>query len=89
VQLWPPLPQRLRSAQVLIRFGVRLLVMVVFASVGSNGFNQSLMALSWMAAAFCAAIAAIRHERILDLDLNHWDEVAAYGALCALTRALG
>ena len=89
MQHWPNLPQRLRSAQVLIRFGVRLLVLVVFASFGSIEFTQSLMALSWMAAAFCAAIAAIRHERILDLDLNHWDEVAAYGALCALTRALG
>jgi hypothetical protein len=34
-------------------------------------------------------IAGIRRERFLDHDLNHWDEMAAYAALCALTRALG
>ena len=74
---------------MLIRFGVRLLVLVVFAGFGSIGFNQSLIALFWMAAILCAAIAGIRRERILDHDLNHWDEVAAYGALYAFTRALG
>ena len=85
----PNLPQRLRSTQVPIRFGVRLLVLVGFASLGSIGFNQSLMALFWMAGVLCAAIACIRRDRLLDHDLNHWDEVAAYGALYALTRALG
>ena len=89
MQHWPNLPQRLRSTQVLIRFGVRLLVLVGFASLGSIGFNQSLMALFWMAGVLCAAIACIRRDRLLDHDLNHWDEVAAYGALYALTRALG
>ena len=47
------------------------------------------MALFWMATVLCAVIAGIRRERLLDHDLNHWDEMAAYGALCALTRALG
>jgi hypothetical protein len=42
-----------------------------------------------MAAVLCAVIAGIRRERFLDHDLNHWDEMAAYAALCALTRALG
>ena len=89
MQHWPNLPQRLRSTQVLIRFGVRLLVLVGFASLGSIGFNQSLMALFWMAGVLCAAIACIRRDRLLDQYLNHWDEVAAYSALYSLTRALG
>jgi hypothetical protein len=42
-----------------------------------------------MAAVLCALIAGIRQERFLDHDLNHWDEMAAYSALCALTRSLG
>ncbi|WP_249791320.1 hypothetical protein [Bradyrhizobium sp. SRL28] len=79
----------MRSAQVLVRFGVRLLVLVAFASFGSIALNQSLMALFWMATVLCAVIAGIRRERLLDHDLNHWDEMAAYGARCALTRALG
>jgi len=89
VQHWPNLRQRLRSTQVLIRFGVRLVILAAFASSGSIGFNQSLMALCWMAAVLCAAIACIRRDRLLDHDLNHWDEVVAYGALYALTRSLG
>ena len=86
---WPSLRRRLRSTQVLIRFGVRLLILIAFAGFGSIGLNQSLLALFWMAAVLCALIAAIRQERFLDRDLNHWDEMAAYSALCALTRSLG
>ena len=89
MQHWLNLPRRLRSAQVLVRFGVRLLVLVAFAGFGSIGLNQSLLALFWMAAVLCAVIAGIRRERFLDHDLNHWDEMAAYAALCALTRAIG
>jgi hypothetical protein len=89
VQHWPNLPRRLQSAQVLVRFGLRLLVLVAFACFGSIGLNQSLLALFWMAAVLCAVIAGIRRERFLDHDLNHWDEMAAYSALCALTRSLG
>jgi len=89
VQHWPNLRRRLRSTQVLIRFGVRLLVLIAFAGFGSIGLNQSLLALFWMAAVLCALIAAIRRERFLDHYLNHWDEMAAYSALCALTRSLG
>ena len=86
---WPSLRRRLRSTQVLIRFGVRLLILIAFAGFGSIGLNQSLLALFWMAAVLCALIAGIRRERLLDHDLNHWDEMAAYSALCALTRSLG
>jgi len=50
VQHWPNLPRRLRSTQVLIRFGLRL---IAFAGFGSIGLNQSLLALFWMAAVLC------------------------------------
>jgi hypothetical protein len=72
-----------------MRFGLRLLILVAFAGFGSIGLNQGLMALFWMATVLCALIAGIRRERFLDHDLNHRDEMAAYGALCALTRSLG
>ena len=89
MQHWPNLPRRLRSVRVLVRFGLRLLILIAFAGFASVGLNQSLMALFWMATVLCALIAGIRQERFLDHDLNHWDEMAAYGALCALTRAIG
>lgn len=89
MQHWPDVPQRLRSARVLVRFGLRLLILVTFAGFSSVGLLQGLMVLFWMATVLCAVIAGIRQERFLDHDLNHWDEMAAYGALCALTRSLG
>jgi hypothetical protein len=89
VQHWPNLPRRLRLIRVLVRFSLRLLILIAFAGFASAGLNQSLMALFWMATVLCAVIAGIRQERFLDHDLNHWDETAAYAALCALTRAIG
>ena len=89
MQHWPDVPQRLRSARVLVRFGLRLLILVTFAGFSSVGLLQGLMVLFWMATALCAVIAGIRQERFRDHDLNHWDEMAAYSALCALTRSLG
>ena len=58
----PDLPRKLGSAQVLIRFGVRLLVLVVFAMFGSIGFGRSLAALLWMSTILSAVVAVIRQE---------------------------
>ena len=89
MQQWPNLSRRLHSGRVLIRFGLRLLILIAFAGFSSIALHQSLQALFWMATVLCAVIAGLRRERFLDDDLNHWDETAAYGALCALTQALG
>ena len=80
LQHWPHLPRRLRSAQVLVRFGVRLLVLVAFASVGSIAFeSEASMALFWMATILCAVDRRSFGESGLRHDLNHWDEMVAYG----------
>jgi hypothetical protein len=42
-----------------------------------------------MSTVLCAVIALIRREQFMDADLNHWDEMAAYAALCALASATG
>ena len=76
------------SAQVLARFGVRLIVLTAFATFGSVGFGQSMVALLWMSILLSAVIGGVRREQPLASRLNHWDEVAAYGALCALLNAL-
>ena len=80
----PDLPQELRSAQVLVRFGVRMIILVAFAALGSVGFGRSLAALLWMSTILCAVIGAIRREPPFDTVLNHWDETVAYAALCCL-----
>ena len=72
------LPRELRSAQVLIRFGFRLAIMLGFAAFASIGFGRSLVAL------LCAVVGAAKREPPFRAQLNHWDEMTAYVALCAL-----
>ena len=76
------------SAQVLARFGVRLVILTAFAAFGSIGFGRSLVALLWMSTLLSAVIGGVRREPLLAPQLNRWDEMAAYGALCALINAL-
>jgi hypothetical protein len=87
VQPLPNLPQKLKSAQVVVRFCFRLLILTGFAFFGSIGFGRSFIALLWMSVVLCTAIAVMRREQFMAVDLNHWDEMAAYAALCALTSA--
>jgi hypothetical protein len=80
--------RKLGSAQVLIRFGVRLLILVVFAMFGSVGFGRSLAALLWMSTILSAVIAVMRRELPFDGALNHWDETVTYAAICMLVSGL-
>ena len=80
----PNLPQQLRSTQVIVRFGLRMIILTVFATFGSIGFGRSLAALLWMSTILSAVIAAMRREPPFDKALKHWDETAAYAALCCL-----
>jgi hypothetical protein len=82
----PNLPQELRSTQVIVRFFVRMIVMLVFADFGTIGFSRSLAALLGMSTILSAVIGAMRREPLLDAVLNHWDETMAYAALCCLER---
>jgi hypothetical protein len=65
-----------------------MLILVAFATFGSIGFGRSLVALLWMSTIMSAVIGAIKREPPFDTILNHWDETAAYAALCALVSGL-
>ncbi len=68
----------------MVRFGLRMTILVVFATLGSIGFARSLAALLWMSTILGAVIATVRREPPFDEVLNHWDETVAYAALCCL-----
>jgi len=85
----PNLPQELRSAQMLVRFSLRMIVLVVFAMLGSIGFARSFAALLWMSTILSAVVGAMKRERPFDISLNHWDETAIYAALFCLIHGLG
>ena len=76
--------QQLKSTQVIVRFCVRMTILMIFAAFGSIGFGQSLTALLWMATILSAMLATLWREEPLDSVLNHWDETMAYAALCCL-----
>jgi hypothetical protein len=75
------IPKELRSAQVLIRFCLRMIILAVFASFGSVGFGRSFAALLWMSSILSVIVATTKQESPLDSVLTHWDEAAAYGSL--------
>ena len=82
----PHLPQELRSTQVVVRFSLRMIILVVFATFGSIGFARSLAALLWMSIVLSAVVGVMKRERPFDSILNHWDETVAYTALFCLVH---
>jgi hypothetical protein len=72
---------------MLIRFCLRMIILVVFAALGSIGFGRSLAALLGMSAILSAVVGIIRREPPFDIVLNHWDETVAYAALFSLVSS--
>ena len=69
---------------MIVRFCLRMIILVIFAALGSVGFGRSLAALLGMSAILSAVIATMRREPPFDIVLNHWDETVAYAALFSL-----
>jgi hypothetical protein len=80
----PGLSQELSSTQVIIRFFLRLSILMIFAAFGGNGFGASLAVLLWMSTLLSTVIGAAKRELPFDAVLNHWDEALAYAALCCV-----
>ena len=78
------LTQASKSAQVVVRFGLRMAVIVTFAALCGIGFARGLTVLLWMSTILSAVLATYDREEPLDAALNHWDETMAYAALCSL-----
>jgi len=83
----PNLSRELRSTQVLIRFLLRMSILVAFAAFASIGFARGLAALLWMSIILCAVVGAMKREQPFGAVLNHWDETVAYAALFALVSS--
>lgn len=83
----PNLLRELKSTQVLVRFLLRMSILVVFAAFASIGFGRSFAALLWMSIILCAVIGIMKREQPFGAALNHWDETVAYAALFALVSS--
>ena len=84
----PKLSRELRSTQVLIRFCLRMSILVAFAAFASLGFARGLAALLWMSIVLCAVVGTMKREPPFGATLNHWDETVAYAAVFALVSSL-
>jgi hypothetical protein len=71
----------------MVRFGLRTIILVVFATFAGIGFGRSLIALLWMSIVFSAVMGAIKREPPFGAALNYWDETVAYATLFALVSA--
>jgi hypothetical protein len=73
---------------VLIRFCVRITILITFAAFSSIGFGTSLAALLAMAALLCTVVASVKRETMFSRTLSHWDEAVAYASLYFLLVSL-
>jgi hypothetical protein len=81
------LTQASKSAEVIIRFALRMIAIVAFAAFAGIGFERGLTLLLWMSTILSAVLATYDREEPLDGVLNHWDETMFYAALCCLACA--
>jgi hypothetical protein len=68
----------LATARALIRFGLRLVILIFFAAFGAPGFFRTMAELLALATFYCVAVATWRREPMLGATLGHWDEAAVY-----------
>jgi hypothetical protein len=81
-----------REAQtigVIIRFWLRMIVLLVFAAFSSIRFDHILALLLLMSVVLSATLATFKREAPFGPAFNHWDEAIAYAALCCLIVAVG
>jgi hypothetical protein len=81
------LTREAQTVRVVVRFWLRMIILLVFAAFGSIGFDQTLMLLLVMSTILSAVLATFKREEPFGRVFNHWDEAIAYAALCCLLIA--
>jgi hypothetical protein len=80
----PDIPRELGSAYVMTRFLLRMLMLSVLSTLGSQGFGKTLESMLVLAALYCVFAGAIRREAPFGPVLTHFDEAAAYTVVARL-----
>jgi len=80
----PDISRDFGSAQALTRFFMRLVILSIFAALGSQGFGKTLEGILAFAVFYCTFIAAVRREEPFGPVLTHFDEAAAYALIAGL-----
>jgi hypothetical protein len=80
----PDIPRDFGSVQALTRFFMRLVILSIFAALGSQGFGKTLEGLLAFAVFYCIFAATVRREQPFGPALTHFDEAAAYAVIAGL-----
>jgi hypothetical protein len=81
-------PHQLNSSQVVFRFVLRLALLSMFATFGTQGFGKTFAALLGLSVIFCVVMGTMRREALFGPVLTHWDEAAAYAVLGGIVSAV-
>jgi hypothetical protein len=73
-----------QTIRVIIRFWLRMAVILIFAAFSSIRFDQTLTLLLLMSTILSAVLGTLKREQPLAPIVNHWDEAVTYAALCCL-----
>ena len=73
--------------RVIVRFWLRMVILIAFALFGGARFDESLVLLLMMSTVLSAVLATVKREEPFASVINHWDEAIAYAALCCLLVA--
>lgn len=76
--------EQMKTAHVVARFVLRIIVLCAFAALSGAGFSQTLTVLLLLSTVFCILMAIFRQEKPLQSSFTHWDEAAVYGLLYGL-----
>ena len=73
-----------QTIRVIVRFWLRMVILLIFAAFSSIRFEQTLTLLLLMSTVLSAVLAIFKREEPLAPVVNHWDEAITYAALCCL-----
>ena len=82
------LTREAQTIRVIIRFWLRMVILLVFAAFSSIRFDQSLTLLLLMSTILSTVLATLKREQPLTSVLNYWDEAITYAALSCLIIAI-
>ena len=82
------LTREAQTIRVIVRFWLRMVILLVFAAFSSIRFDQSLTLLLLMSTILSTVLATFKREQPLASVLNHWDEAITYAALSCLIIAI-
>ncbi|MDQ8727716.1 hypothetical protein [Bradyrhizobium sp. LHD-71] len=79
-----PSPDQLGSARVLVRFMLRLGMILLCGTLARTSYAYAVAVLLTLSILLCFFWGTVRRERMLGRSLTNWDEAMAYGCLASL-----